>query len=348
MKRQLTRTWGIGLVAIVAVAGLAGPASAAPADRAASVAAETQGVAKGSANETFAQGPGPYEVASTKVNGDCRGLMGIIAKIVASDTGLRCSDAAPYGFSSPVSTTVYYPDSDEQTTYPVIDFVGGIFSNDAQYETMARLWASNGFIVTSSTDFVNSYPEMHVLGVLEARRLNDDPASPLHGKVDLGRTILAGHSAGAAATLQSASFSSATQKIIDPDLRVIAAMPIEPGPVALGSTLKVPTFVLTGAKDTVVPAWSWPLLTQMNLIRKVPAWSATADTADHFSPVKTALSDNEFAGITTAFVLYQAYGDAEARSFFEGPGYRLAHDEQFITSPSSLLRVRRNELAAAL
>jgi dienelactone hydrolase len=316
----------VAVVAALAVGVATPPASA---DVAGAVASE-----RGDATSVYADGPGPYEVASTAALGDCRLVQRWILQLAIGDADPRCSDAFPYGFDQPISSVVYYPQGvPGDGRLPVVDFVGGIFSDVGNYDTLARHWASHGFVVTVSSDFVNSGPEMHLLGLATARRLDADPTSPLHDRVDLGRVVLAGHSAGGAAALQAAS--------VPADL-------LTRGPGALGSTVRTPVLVLAGARDTTVPAGSWPLLTQSGLVRSVPGWFATARTADHFSPVRTNLADDEFAGITTAYLLYRGTGDAEASTFFEGPDYRLARDTTFITHPLNPLRVRRNAAAGAL
>lgn len=340
------------VVAVAALgAGLAtAPASASPV--AAAPASEAVGAAvsdAGDAQSVFADAPGPYAVGSTASLGDCRLVQRWILQLVIGDEQPRCSNAFPYGFESPVSSVVYYPrDVPGDGRLPVVDFVGGIFSDVGNYDTLARHWASHGFVVTVSSDFVNSGPEMHLLGLATARRLDADPTSPLHGRVDLGRVLLAGHSAGGAAALQTASVPADLLQRLDPRLRVSGTLAIEPGPGALGSTVRTPVLVLAGARDTTVPAGTWPLLTQSGLVRSVPGWFATARTANHFSPVRTDLADDEFAGITTAFLLYRGTGDAEATTFFEGSDYRLARDTTFITHPLNPLRVRRNAAAGAL
>lgn len=301
--------------------------------------------ALGLANDQYAKSPGPYKVTTNAVLSDCRGLLGVLARIMLLDNSVQCNSSFPYGFASPVSTSVYYPSNIRSLDkLPVVNFVGGILSNQGQYTDLMRLWASYGFIVIISSDFINTAPTMHVLGALELSKLNQDPTSPLFGKVDLSRTIVAGHSAGGGASILSSSLLPGTLQDIDPQLRYIGSLPIEPGPIGLGSTVKTPTLVLTGAADVVVPAWAWPRLWQGGLIKAVPGWSATAHNATHFSPVRS-VRENEFAGITTAWILYLGKNDPGAKEYFVGPDYKLARDPQFIRLAFNPLRVQRNEVA---
>lgn len=117
---------------------------------------------------------------------DCRGFVGTIARIVLLDGSIRCNEAFPYGFASPISTSVYYPAdiAASDAKLPVITFVGGILSNAGNYHELMKLWASHGFIVVISSDFINSFPLMHALGILEVAKLDRDPASALHGRAD--------------------------------------------------------------------------------------------------------------------------------------------------------------------
>ncbi|MGC5698692.1 adenylate cyclase [Pseudomonas sp. NFXW11] len=319
------------LGAMLSCAGLAGASPLVP--------------ALGLANEQFAKTPGPYSVTTNAVLSDCRGLMGVLARIMLLDNSIQCNQSFPYGFSSPISTSVYYPANIKTLDkLPVINFVGGILSNQGQYTDLLRLWASYGFVVVVSSDFINTAPSMHVLGALELSKLNQDPTSPLFGKVDLARTIVAGHSAGGGASLLSSSLPANTLKGIDPQLNFIGSLPIEPGPIGFGSTVRTPTLVLTGAADVVVPAWAWPRLWQGGLIKTVPGWSATAHNATHFSPVRS-VPENEFAGISTAWMLYIGKNDPAAKDYFVGEDYKLAKDPQFIRLLFNPLRVQRNEVA---
>ncbi len=171
---------------------------------------------------------------------DCRGFVGTIARIVLLDGSIRCNEAFPYGFASPISTSVYYPAdiAASDAKLPVITFVGGILSNAGNYHELMKLWASHGFIVVISSDFINSFPLMHALGILEVAKLDRDPGSALHDRADFSRTLVAGHSAGGQATLQSASLSAQALQLIEPRLKLVGALPIEPGPLAIGSTVK--------------------------------------------------------------------------------------------------------------
>lgn len=316
---------------------------------------EIKNVATGTANGEYGK-PGPYVVTTNELPKDCKGLAGIIVKMAQTlqflDHDIKCNDSFPFGFKSPINTSIYYPTNIKNINgkLPVINFVGGILSNTANYNRLATLWASYGFIVTVSGDFINSYPEMHIFGAMSASKFNKDPQSPLYGKVDMSKVIVAGHSAGGGATLQVASIPENLLKLIDNDMKIVGALPIEPGPLGVGTTVRVPMLGLTGMLDTVIPAISWPNIWQNNLVHNVPAWSATANSADHFSPTM-GTENNEFAGITVAWIKYLAYNDANAKSYFVGSDYKLKNDPQFksrILINPIYPKVKRNEKASEL
>ncbi|WP_166333679.1 poly(ethylene terephthalate) hydrolase family protein [Sphingobacterium chungjuense] len=295
---------------------------------------------------------GPYEVATNAVRGDCRQLVGIASKVLASlkliNPEVRCSPAFPYGFEQNFSTEAFYPANIQSLEkIPVINFVGGILSNQGHYEALATLWASYGFVVINSNNFINTVPTMHIYGAIEASKLNDDPLSPLYNKIDLTKMIVAGHSAGGGASILTSSLSQKALDIIDPRLRILGSLPIQPGPLAIGTTVKHPTFIITGELDLIVSPLLWPNLWQSNLIKRVPSWIATARFATHFSPTLD-IQRNEFAGISVAWMLYQGKNDESASRYFVGTDYLLQSDPQFIQGTLNPLRVQRNNLADRL
>ncbi|KMQ61661.1 adenylate cyclase [Chryseobacterium angstadtii] len=303
--------------------------------------------AVGIANEQYGK-MGPYEVSTDAVLGECGGLGGIVIDILQSinilDNTIQCTNNLPYGNGFPITTSVYYPSNIASIPgkLPVVNFVGGILSNEGNYAQMLKLWASHGFVVVVSSDFINSMPEMHILGAFKASKMNKDTQSPLYGKVDMSKMIIAGHSAGGGASLLTSSIPESAMKLIDPDLKVVGSLPIEPGPAAVSFTVKAPTLILTGRFDIVVMPW-YTKLHQSHLINQSPAWAATATTATHFSPTME-ISKNEFAGISVAWLKYTGYNDTDAKAYFVGPNYKLKNDSQFLQGIHPY-RVVRNQVA---
>ncbi|SMO75211.1 Chlorophyllase [Chryseobacterium rhizoplanae] len=287
----------------------------------------------GLANSEFGKS-GPYGVSTDDVLGDCDSYFGTIVPIaqalgIVVDNSIKCNNNFPYGLNTDVfSSHIYYPTNIKNMgKLPVVNFVGGIMANTAMYSQMASLWASNGYIVIVSSDFVNVLPTMHLLAFKELSNMNKNQQSPLYGKVDLSRSLISGHSAGGGTTLLTGSISANTFKVIDPEIKILGAMSIEGSPIAIGLTVKVPTLFLAGMQDVIVPPfvhklWQYDTLPQ-------PAWTATATTATHFSPLMET-SRNEFAGLTVAWHKYLAENDPSAKSYFVGKNYKLEQDTQFV------------------
>ncbi|RDI63856.1 alpha/beta hydrolase [Nocardia pseudobrasiliensis] len=307
-------------------------------------------VTSAAADETTAQSvfadTGPHPVATPTVTNPCQeSVAGMIAHITVHIFGnrddARCTQAFPYGLQSPVGVNTYYPaDIADMSDAPLILFEGGITANPGMYDTLARQWTGHGFVVVIAYDFVNSLAYLPAWGLAVAVAQNRDANSPLFGKIDLGRTVLAGHSAGGAATLQAAALFPPAAGLVDPKFHVIGALAIEPGPIGVGSLIGVPTLFLTGYNDFVVPDFAWVRWWQYNLTFNAPAWIANARGVGHFSPVDgpgAYLS----AGAALAWLEYIGFDDPTAREFFVGPDWRLKDDKTYFS-------VDRNARADAL
>jgi hypothetical protein len=217
---------------------------------------------------------------------------------------------------------------------------GGILSEPGNYAPLASLWASHGFVVAVAYDYVNSLPEVPTLGLAAALAANRDVNSPLHDKVDLSRTIFSGHSAGGGGALQAGAIFPPIEKLIDPNLHILGVLAIEPGPLALGSLITVPTFYLTGYNDFVVPDFGWVRWWQSNQMVQAPSWIANTLGTTHFSPIDSVDNFNS-AGAATAWLQYTAFGNADAKKYFVGDDWLLPHDETFFSA-------ERNPLADSL
>ncbi|GAB0103914.1 alpha/beta hydrolase [Nocardia sp. JMUB6875] len=288
---------------------------------------------------------GPYAVASTAVLHPCKeSIWGFVQELVIRAFGNNseptCTYAFPQGGDSPIAVTLYYPqDIRDLSAAPPIVFVPGIDSDVGMHDASARHWASHGFVVALASDFSNSLLEMPALGLATVVSANRDEKSPLHGKVDLSRTVFAGHSAGGQAAQQSGAAFPAIAHLIDPQFKVAAVMALEPGPLALGSMISVPTLMLTGHDDFVVFDVAWPRLWQYNLVN-APAYLVNAKGATHFNPLDD-LEHNKFTGIMMAWLLHITMHDETAGKFFLGPEWLLPSDTSF-------LEVYRNEVAERL
>lgn len=308
--------------------------------------AAAQEVAPGTTAQSVFGSTGPHEVATGARVGPCQqSVAGMIAHLVVLLHGNRdtaqCTANFPYGLDSPVGVNTYFPaDIANMDAAPLIVLTGGITSNPGNYDAMARFFTSHGFVVTVPFDFVNSMPEMPTLGLAAAIVQNRDANSPLFGKVDLARTIFAGHSAGGQATLQAATLFPPIAGLIDPKLRIVGALPMAPGPLAIGAVIGVPTFYLTGYNDYVVPDFAWVRWWQYNIQFNAPSWIANTRGVTHFSPLDGP-EGYRAAGAALAWLKYLAFGDDTAKQFFVGPDWKLEDDKSFFS-------VERNALADGL
>ncbi|MFB8279254.1 poly(ethylene terephthalate) hydrolase family protein [Nocardia colli] len=290
--------------------------------------------------------PGPHPVATAVRTNPCQEsvwgmFQHIVVHLFANRDDMTCTQAFPNGLESPIGVNTYYPaDIADLPGAPLLVFTSGFDANPGMYDALARQWASNGFVVAIPYEFFNSLAYVPALGVAAAVVANRDPNSPLYSKVDLGRTLFAGHSGGGQASLQAGTLFPGIASLIDPAMRVRGVLAIEPGPLAVGALVSVPTLFLTGYNDFVVPDFAWVRWWQYNLTFQAPAWIANARGVSHFSPVD-GLDNYLSAGTALAWLRYQAFGDDVAKDYFVGPNWRLPADKTYYS-------VERNALADAL
>ncbi|WP_306361536.1 alpha/beta hydrolase [Nocardia sp. CC227C] len=289
---------------------------------------------------------GPHAVATTVRVDPCReSVWGTLQQLAVHALGnrdeLTCTRAFPNGLDSPVGVNVYHPaDIAELPGAPLIVMTPGYHANPGMYDAMARQWVSHGFVVVIPYEFFNSLIHVPALGLAAAVAAHRDPNSPLHNRIDLGRTVFAGHSGGGQAALQAGALFPGIAGLVDPGLRVAGVLAIQPGPLALGASVGVPTLFLTGSDDFVVPDVAWVRWWQYNLTWHAPAWIANALGVSHFSPVD-GLARYRSAGVAVAWLRYLALGDEGAKRYFVGPEWLLPADDTFVS-------VERNALANAL
>ncbi|MEV0244986.1 hypothetical protein AB0H76_00190 [Nocardia sp. NPDC050712] len=240
-------------------------------------AAAAEDIAPGTTAQSYFQHTGPHPVATTVRTNPCQdSIFGMVQHIVVHAFGNRdnptCTQAFPNGLESPIGVNTYYP-ADLSAPAPLLVFVPGINANPGMYDALARQWVSHGFVVVIPYDYVNSLAHVPALGLATAVLANRDPSSPLHGRIDLGRTVFGGHSAGGQAALQAGAALPRAAAAIDPELRVAGVLAIEPGPLAVGALIEVPTLFLTGYNDFVVPDFAWVRWWQYNLHFNAPPGS---------------------------------------------------------------------------
>ncbi|WP_405494637.1 alpha/beta hydrolase [Nocardia sp. NBC_00511] len=309
-------------------------------------AAADDGIAPGVTAQSVFETTGPHPVATAVRTNPCQdSVYGMLQHIVVHALGnrddLTCTQAFPYGLDSPIGVNTYYPaDIADLGAAPLIVLTPGVIVDAGMYDAMARQWVSHGFVVVVPHDFFNSLAYVPALGLAVALSADHDPNSVLYNRIDLGRTILAGHSAGGQASQQLAAVLPAVAAQIDPALQLAGVLAIAPGPLAVGALITVPTLYLTGYNDFVVPDFAWVRWWQYDQTVGAPAWIANARGVSHFSPVD-GLDNYLGEGTAMAWLEYLGFGDERAKQFFVGPDWLLPADKTFYS-------VERNALADQL
>ncbi|MFF2086012.1 alpha/beta hydrolase [Nocardia sp. NPDC058176] len=255
---------------------------------------------------------------------------------------MKCTYAFPHGLDSPIGMLYYYPsDLQAMDAAPVMVWLPGLDGDAGQYDAVARLWASRGFVIAIPYNFVNSFPTDDIWGIQALLKEEARPESPLHGKVDFARTVLGGHSGGAGATFWAASYLPGNEHLLDPRLRIIGALSVATGIQApTGFGVKVPTLTITGNLDIITPDMLWPRWLDYKTISQAPAYIATAVNGTHFA-VNGDLPNNPVAGLSMAWLEHLATPSPAANQVFVGPNWSLPHDGAFMA-------VERNTLADQL
>ncbi|WQD13444.1 MAG: hypothetical protein U1U88_001701 [Lawsonella clevelandensis] len=147
------------------------------------------------------------------------------------------------------------------------------------------------------------------------------------GHVDATKTILTGHSAGGGSTESGSSWLLPQVEKKYPGLKVVAAVPLQPGPSVGFQPLlsKVPTFYLTGEKDTV--CFDWSIRPRYKMNKNVPAWIAMVKGAPHGQEMDD-WRNSAFAASVLAFADLYLNNTENARQIFlpellPGQGCRL-------------------------
>jgi predicted dienelactone hydrolase len=174
-----------------------------------------------------------------------------------------------------VPLKIYYPKGDGP--YPVIIFSHGLGGTRENYEYLGSYWAAHGYVsvhlqhigsddavwrgggmqamaraANAKNAFARSADVHFAIDQLEA--LNKDATFPLHGKLDLQKIGMAGHSFGANTTLMvSGAKMAMAPSQVDPRIKCAVAMS-SPTPLAqdydeVYSGVKIPIYHLTGTKD---------------------------------------------------------------------------------------------------
>lgn len=306
---------------------------------------DSQGVVTGSHIQNLYSHMGKYKTVSTMKAQDCGLVYKIYAKILEKDHNNKmkhtCWGTFPDGAKKPADVQFVYPENiAELGKLPVIIYTPGIGAEAGLTEHLYHMWASHGYIVVVTYTFLNWTGYTDVQGAASLFAESQNSKSPLFGHVDATKTILTGHSAGGGSTESGSSWLLPQVEKKYPGLKVVAAVPLQPGPSVGFQPLlsKVPTFYLTGEKDTV--CFDWSIRPRYKMNKNVPAWIAMVKGAPHGQEMDD-WRNSAFAASVLAFADLYLNNTENARQIFFGPNYFLAKDAAF-------MKVERNDKAAAL
>ncbi|MCP2177898.1 Alpha/beta hydrolase family protein [Williamsia maris] len=314
--------------------GVATTATAAPAPR-----------AEGALNAGLS-GPGPYAVSATAQVTRCVGpeadAQNADARRQGAFTPLQCTSAAPIGRGPDTGVDFYYPTATGQR--PLVVFVPGSRANPGYFAPLARHWASYGFVVAISYKGTELAPESGFLGLRRAVAVNGDRTSPLFGRMDLRRVVLAGHSSGATKAIEVAGIANATNGVPVPPafdvpaaVRLVGVLALAPDVYTVPTPVRTPTLIATGTADRASnPGRIEPIV--YGPITGAPAWFVVARGAPHLGVVNP-LTTYPLTGVAVQFLRFVTGDPAACRSFV-GPSWTLPGDGAFA-------RVVRNATARA-
>ncbi|WP_378733089.1 hypothetical protein [Nocardia brasiliensis] len=277
--------------------------------------------------DTLYGGLGPHPVRQTAGTTACPGPGALSGENMVQPR--RCQGTFPFGLGSPVGVQYYYPaDLDRLGKTPAVVFTPGVFTDPGYYDAMLKQWASYGFIVAVSFDYINTLSEMQFVGLAALRERDLDPTSPLAGKVDFGRILLAGHSAGGASALLASNIAPRI-RALDPTFQVVGSLALEPGPGAPTNFVPTPVLIIQNARDSLVPAGWWVDWYQYPGLREAPAYVATRKAVTHTDVENPLLALNAEHSLAVAWLLAVGMRDPVAGHFFTGPDWKLSGEPNY-------------------
>lgn len=175
-----------------------------------------------------------------------------------------------------VPARIYYPAAPTASPSPLIVFSHGLGGSRDGYSYLGNYWAEHGYVSVhlqhpgsdeavwkgtlrpmktlraAAADPANARnrPRDVSFALDQLTRLNGEKASPLHGRLDLARIGLAGHSFGAFTTMATITPAHPTGGY-DPRIKAAIAMST-PAPRIpdIYAGVKIPVYHLTGTEDT--------------------------------------------------------------------------------------------------
>lgn len=188
--------------------------------------------------------------------------IGIIL-VLLSLSGLHAAGRAQYTktFVDParnnrqIQTVIYHPESvaEPEEPLPYIIFGHGWIMNHSLYSTLTTNLLSLGFIVafprTEESLFPDHYEFALDLSFLEAALYtdNDDPQSPLFGRL-MPLSIVMGHSMGGGAAVLAAAMDNGFASLV-----TFAAAETNVSAIGAAQNVILPSITFAGSADTVTP-----------------------------------------------------------------------------------------------
>ncbi|MFD4180282.1 alpha/beta hydrolase [Rhodococcus sp. NPDC058514] len=257
---------------------------------------------------------GPWEVASEAAPGRAPGCQ----DVWPSGSDPAHAEGPPPG----TRHEVFYPadTGEDGVRHPIVTFGNGSHATSREYEPLLRHLASWGFVVVvaNSCDTGDGVEMLQALD--EVVEQDTNPASALHGRLDVTRIAALGHSQGAGGAVNATTraggriTSTAVMNLPDP------MWASEPADAIDTSTLAGPVLFVTGANDPVSTAGA-----QERYFDAVPGQAVRGrllGTA-HTWP----RDGGGFRGYLTAWFAYTLRGDDEAARAFTGPAAQFLGDQ---------------------
>jgi hypothetical protein len=199
--------------------------------------------------------------------------------------------------------TLFIPNP-RPTSAPTLTWGNGTSGSPSNYSGFLRQWASWGFLVVASNSGSTGTGSQMVQGISVIQ----------NGGFGAGTYVCtSGHSQGGSGTVNAAR-----------DSRVDCTMPVQ-----LDNTFTAtsngrdisgkPSLILCGSSDTLAPCGSALSTRNGNEIfnqSSGPVVLVVRTGASHFEPTSSGV--NDYTGISTAFLVGNAFGNADARALFYG------------------------------
>lgn len=218
--------------------------------------------------------------------------------------------------------------------HPIITWGNGTGTQPRDYAELLSHLASWGFAVIDNYQRNTGTGRSIVASAEYLVAQNEDPSSPLFGRLNVAQVGAAGHSQGASGVINAATRIAGGERI-----RTVV-------PIALPDRSNTPTgnydtslldasmFIIGGTRDVLIS----PL--KVN----VRAFDQTPDTLPAAMAMAVGAGHSEITpdggrqrGYLTAWMMYQLRGDRRAAQVFEGPGAELLNNPAWSSARSQNL-----------